>query len=897
MKLIGSLFFLLFLLFISFLSYRKHQENVRKKIENERKKKVQEAEQEAERLRQIEIKRKKLYAFFKTKINNIKTSNLEFAKLIALRSGYFTNFQMITWKNQQVKIISEIQGKLYNSIGLSNDEVEAIKTFQDNYKNSISIRNNFNKVFINEELKAYQSFFNNIEGRKLDLQQRTAVITDEDNNIVIAGAGSGKTTTIVGKIKYIIDRYKVKPEEILLISFTKESAKTLAKRINIEGVEAKTFHKFGKDIVVEIEGRQPSIFDEAQFKHLLTRYFTESISNYSFLQIVTEYFINFLKPSKSQFEFENQGGYIQYLKDQNFKSYKLIEVPTNGKITYKMEVVKSIEECRIANFLLFNNVSYEYEFPYEYDTATVKFKQYKPDFTVIQNGKKIYIEHFGISRSGNVPSWFSSDGERTASEKYRDDMIWKRETHKKNGTTLIESYSFENSEGILFANLTKNLIAAGIVLKPISPEEIWKIITVAAKDEINSFITLFETFITLMKSNNYSLNDVINRNKRISDKFNKERNALFLQIVKPIFERYENYLAERNEIDFSDMINKATKYISSGIHKQKYRYVIIDEFQDISIGRYQLVKAIKINNPACKLFCVGDDWQSIYRFSGSDIALFKDFEKYFGYSVKSRIETTYRFHHPLINLSSDFIQKNPNQSKKELKGTSNTKKTNYSITYSVTDNQDDTIALQNIFNHLLTTIVDIDKKEVLILGRYGFDIDRIKNENQVFSIDKTNELITYRIRTDEGQTKKLSAQFKTVHKAKGLEGDIIILLNCNSGKFGFPSEMSDDQVLNLLLSEADQFENGEERRLFYVAMTRAKESLYFVADTSYKSKFISELEIESGQAPNEKCPLCKTADVVLKKSGVSKNGDSYKYFGCTNYLYGCTFTKTVWTNN
>lgn len=886
MKNIWKLLLIILLVLTGIWFYQRHQEKERKK-----------KELEAQQARQRELERQKSFDFFKTKLDSIKSANFKFANHLDFKTGYFTNHQLTSWKNQLTTLFNEIKGFPFDFINLSSEEVKEIKTFTDYFSNAVNLRNEFNKQFVKEELKSYQSFFDNIEGRKLDIQQRTAVVTDEDNNIVIAGAGSGKTTTIIGKVNYIIDRYQVRPEEILLISFTNKSASTLAGRIDIEGMVAKTFHKFGKDIIVEAEGRQPSIFEEAQFKPLLTRYFTELIRNASYLQMVTEYFTNFLKPAKSQFEFENQGDYIQYLKDQNFRSYKLKEVPSNGRMTYKMEVVKSIEECKIANFLLFNGVKYEYEFPYEHDTATEAFRQYKPDFTVIQNGKKVYIEHFGISRSGNVPSWFTGDGIRSASEKYRDDMEWKRGTHKSNDTTLIESYSYEMSEGILFDNLTKNLETAGIVLKPKSPEVIWKIITKAAKDEVNSFITLFGTFINLMKSNNYSIIDIINRNKQTTDEFFNKRNTLFIEIIKPIFECYENHLNERNEIDFSDMINKASKLIANGKHKQKFSYVVIDEFQDISIGRYQLVKAIKTSNPSCKLFCVGDDWQSIYRFSGSDIALFKEFENYFGFTVKSKIETTYRFHSPLINLSSDFIQKNPNQAKKELKGTSNKLNTDYKIYYSISDNQDDTLALKKIFNELFELYESVEDKEIIILGRYGFDIDRIKNESSVFRIDKENELISYSIRSEKGEIRKLKAQFMTVHKAKGLEGDIIIVLNCNSGKYGFPSEMSDDQVLNLLLSEADQFENGEERRLFYVAMTRAKEKVFFVTDSSYKSKFIAELEVESGQSANKKCPACKTADIVLRKSGTARNGNTYKFFGCTNYLYGCEYTTTEWINN
>ncbi len=564
--------FLILLILVVFF-YKRHNGNQRRI-----------KELEAAQAKEREIERQSLFYFFNSKLNNIINANNQFAKLTNLKTGYFTNYQLTTWKNEQTNLYNEIKAKHFDFINLSSEEVKSIKTFKEYFNNAATLRDEFNKYFIEEELKIFNLFFDNIEGRKLDIQQRTAIVTDEDNNIVIAGAGSGKTTTIVGKVNYVLERYKVRPEEILLISFTNKSAITLAERIDIEGVEAKTFHKFGKDIIVEVEGRQPSIFEEVQFKPLLTRYFSELIKNESYLQLVTEYFTNFLKPTKSQFEFENQGDYIQYIKDQNFKSYKLKEIPVNGKKSYKMEVVKSIEECKIANFLLFNGVSYQYEFPYEHDTATEAFRQYKPDFTVIQNGKKIYIEHFGISRNGNVPNWFNGDGTRSASEKYRDDMEWKRDTHRQNGTILIESYSYEMSEGILFENLTNNIKSAGVILKPKSPEEIWKIISEAAKDEINSFITLFGTFITLMKSNNYSINDVINRNKQTHDKFYRDRNSLFIEIIKPIFERYEIHLKERNEIDFSDMINKASNHIARGKHKRKFNYVIIDEFQDISIA-------------------------------------------------------------------------------------------------------------------------------------------------------------------------------------------------------------------------------------------------------------------------------------------------------------------------
>jgi DNA helicase-4 len=287
------------------------------------------------------------------------------------------------------------------------------------------------------------------------------------------------------------------------------------------------------------------------------------------------------------------------------------------------------------------------------------------------------------------------------------------------------------------------------------------------------------------------------------------------------------------------------------------------------------------------LFCVGDDWQSIYRFTGSDIALFKDFSKYFGVTEKLKIETTYRFHNPLIDLSSQFIQQNPNQAKKELHSADSNKKTNYQIKHS---RKDDTSTLIDIFNELVSIYDDVEDKKITILARHNFDLKKcVKNENDLLSIDKENN-ISYQFRTEDGGVKNIHANFQSVHSAKGLEADIVIIINCNAGKHGFPNQMSDDPTLNLLLGEADQFENGEERRLFYVAMTRAKEMLYLIADSSNESKFISEIGVEDNQNSNIKCPFCKSGNMLPRKSAISTRGSRsrYVFYGCSNWaMFKC----------
>jgi DNA helicase IV len=826
----------------------------------------------------------------RTQINEvlpqIRSAEIKFSSRINnFSAGYFTHYELNCWK-RTVNELSEIVSKtIFENIGLDNNDVLLIRRFQEYYSKSDIIRNDYNDNFIDHELLHFRSFFDNVEGRMLDDQQRVAIIKDEDNNIVIAGAGSGKTTTIVGKVNYITDRYKTDPAEILLISFTNKSASTLAKRIAIPRIEVKTFHKFSLEVIADTEERKPSIFDEEQFTPLITSFFQKLLKGAAYLKKTTSFFSHFLKPPKPQNEFNDQGEYFQYLKDLNFSSYKLLKFQFRGKETFKREIVKSVEECTIANFLLFNNVEYAYEAPYAFDTSSKDHRQYKPDFTITSGDTIIYLEHFAINKNGQVPHFFADAeiGEtiEQATKKYVDGINWKREIHAQHETCMIESYSHEIYDDTLLEKLHQKLTAAGVILIPKTPAEIWDIIVKAAKDEVEGVVRLIQTFITLMKSNNFSISDVQNKNDATPDTFNKKRNKLFLEIVGPVYEHYQNYLAERKEIDFSDMINKATQYIISGKYKRKLKYIIIDEFQDISIGRYQLLKALKKTNPRCKLFCVGDDWQSIYRFTGSDISLFKDFGNYFGATETSKIETTYRFKNPLLGVSSKFILKNPNQTRKQLRSIQHSASSIHKIIYSNSEFSDDTESLIGIFDEL-KKMKGIDSKEILILGRYTLDLKRIKNPDKVFNIDAENQTLSYGA---------IKARFMTIHKSKGLEADIVIVINCNAGKYGFPSGISDDSVLNLLLSEADQFENGEERRLFYVALTRAKEIVYLVTDNFNKSKFITELETESDNNSMKKCPRCVTADLT-KRTGIT-NGKNWAFWGCTNYQYGCEYVEWI----
>lgn len=810
----------------------------------------------------------------------ISQAEAQFTIYTTLEVGYFNRYKLVQWKQQYQDIYDTTAPLHAEPSNLTAAEKALTHLFLQHFSQGETLREAFNRDFIPHELRSFEKFFSNIEGRSLDTQQRTAIIQDEDRSLVIAGAGSGKTTTIVGKLAYLLDRYHTQPKRILLISFTNKSAEELQKRIPFEGIKARTFHKFGKDVICAVEGKQPSLSDEAELSHRLRNCLNDLMKDPVYARRVTDYFQVDLKQEKDPAEFHHYGEYLQYLKESNFRTFKQVRKEIKNTITFQNEQVKSFEEYHISNFLFLHGIEYKYEAPYEYETASSQYRQWKPDFTILHGGQRLYLEHLGINRDGDVPAFFNrpNDPPGTARARYHAKINFARTTSEHYGTFLLESYSYEMQEGTLFSNLTEKLRQHGIPVIPKSPEEIWQLLAKNAPSEVKSFHTLLQTFLVLFKSNNYTPEHVREKATQQGEPAQQQRNQRFLDILLPLHARYEQELLKRKELDFGDLINAAASYIQSGDYQEQFDYILIDEFQDLSIGRYRLLQAILEQNPHCKLFGVGDDWQSIYRFAGSDIALFKEFETYFGQCINAKIETTYRFHEPLISLSSKFITQNPNQTPKTLRSIAPTKKTTYQIVYR--EGEDYTQTLKQLLDRLIAEDVSLGQKSLLLMGRYGFDQNRIQTAKSDFTYESAAASFIYNFQDFEGINQKITLPFLTVHRAKGLEADIVILLNCDAGKHGFPSGMADDAVLSLVLSNADQFENGEERRLFYVALTRAKEQVFLLADKTYKSKFITELEVDIPNSDQKKCPECTTGDAILQ-TGITK-GKSWGFYRCSN---------------
>ncbi len=754
----------------------------------------------------------------------LRQENEHFFKDIESNLEQTFNGQYITFREE--KLFTEYYTELFHEV---NDCLKRLETFHvepsetiakfvSDFENLQWLIKSHNDRFIKEELNTYKDFFDHCLKYPLDKQQRRSIVSGEDNCLVISSAGSGKTSSIVGKVKYLIEIKHIEPQNILLISYTNKAAAELTDRMGIEGLRGYTFHKLALDIIGQVTGQKPSICSNTDA--LFLKIYQELLDDDNFKKSVVEYFFDYQIQEQDWERQKNERR--QQLSEQKETRLKAQFPDMDGKTVY----VRSEQEQKICLALSLLGVKFRYEEPYEHSLADEMHSQYMPDFSIYyeRDGetKRIYLEHFGVDEHSLVPMWFAKDRGITyeeANQQYNDGITWKKAAHEKFGTELLTTTSADFHYYDIRDKLKIQLEKAGVPVKEKTDAELYDMVLSPNSKQEKSFIRLVVTFVTLIKSNCRSIHEVIREVKSIGD----ERNEFIIKnIFQPVYERYIEELRKLNQIDFTDAILQATD-ICRSLHPVRYDYIIVDEFQDISFDRYNFLKALREGNPPAKLYCVGDDWQSIYRFSGSDMALFNSFQDFFGHTDINKIETTYRFGEPLVSLSSQFIQQNGTQIKKDIHPYNPETKTELFF-YEY-----DRANYCNVIEQLVASI-PLDKS-IFLLGRYSFD----------------DYYLSYRYQsTKEGNrfyyfigNRKI--EFLTAHKSKGLEADYVIILQCNKDTYGFPSLVNDDPVLNYVLTKSDQYPYGEERRLFYVAITRAKIRTFVLYDKRFPSVFVDEI--------------------------------------------------------
>lgn len=585
---------------------------------------------------------------------------------------------------------------------------ETISKFINDFGRINKLVKQHNDGVITFLLDTHRDFFDHCLKYPLDKQQRRSIVSEEDNCLVVSSAGSGKTSSIVGKVKYLTEIKGIAPERILLISYTNKAAAELTERMATNGLKGYTFHKLAIDIIGKTTGTKPSICDNTD--SLFVDIYHKLLDKSSFKKSIVEYFIDY-QTNEADWE-QRKNERREQLSGLKNVQLKAMFPDMDGRAIY----VRSEQEQKICFALSSLGVKFRYEEPYEHQLADEMHSQYRPDFSIYfkQGGvtKRIYLEHFGVDEHGLVPAWFAKDKGITyeeANQKYNDGITWKKTAHEKFGTQLLVTSSADFHYSDIRDKLRKLLAEAGVPIQEKTDEELYDLVLPKGSKQEKAFIRLVVTFVTLVKSSCKSVKEVLKQAKNADD----ERSVFIIKnIFQPVYERYINALSDSNQIDFTDAILQATEICRTS-HPVEYDYIIVDEFQDISVDRYNFLKVLREGNPPAKLYCVGDDWQSIYRFSGSDMALFNQFPEYFGTTEINKIETTYRFGEPLVSLSSNFIQRNKAQIQKNIHSFSSEMRTE--LEFYAYDRRD----YCNTIGQLVASIPS--DKSIFLLGRYSFD--------------------------------------------------------------------------------------------------------------------------------------------------------------------------------
>ncbi len=530
-----------------------------------------------------------------------------------------------------------------------------------------------------------------IAGFHLDPGQTSAVLTNKEANLILAPAGSGKTATLLAKVEYLITHHKIKPENILLIAFTRKVVTELNDRITNKDVEIRTFHSLGNKIIAD-----------------------------------------------------------------EFKDMSLIDEETEHNLIH--QIIQSLIDSN---------------------------PNYKTDYRAYLKGD--------LSEST---------------------------------TTFIKTHTDTDPE---------------------------------------AFELLIISILDLQKSKRLSLADLTSRLASLKNPQEKQNSEHLIKLYAPIYKTYTKHLKKHKLYDFADMLNLSTKIIKNKPKNYyKYQYILVDEAQDLSESKCDLLKALLEKCESAKLFAVGDDWQSIYRFAGSNLGVLNDFEKTFHRDThRGVIEYTYRFGQPTARISNKFIIKNPRQSKKRVRpairrytpiivrlNRRGPKKSGLRKFYIPPD--------YATLNHELLELYrefgrELKNKSLQIISRYNRDIYRLVSleTNEYKNVKYDPETSTFFWRLETKITLKIP--FCSLHKAKGITRDIVFFINANSGSHGIPATRGDNSLMATMLSKPDPYPHAEERRLFYVAITRAKDRTIIISDSKNISPFV--LEIFPKLRKNKNCVI------------------------------------------
>jgi DNA helicase-4 len=717
---------------------------------------------------------------------------------------------------------------------LSDGDRERLGDLDSRIDAAAELLDGYNDRFVARQRAAYESLFTDVDeaGHDLNDAQQRAVVRNGYLNQVVAGAGTGKTFALIYRVAYLVGE-GVDPSRIVALTYTTEAAREMEDRLETEfgitTVEVRTIHSFAYKIAQETGDGTRSVAQSQDTYNLVADVIDEEEGGDSefadhYLQFLYHYDDDFLDET----DFHERTDYIAERREATYETL-------NG------ETVASRAEKVIADFLFTNRVTYRYESIAEWaDTAEDK-QPYRPDFYLPEY--EIYIEHWGLDANGEVAPWFS-----WTTEQYLEKLHWARGEFARNDPDLIDTYDFEYQRGRLERALRHRLIAAGVPLDRMAFEEF--VDEAFEYDRKRRDIEeSFTEFIGNAKTFDVSPEEIPARLSR-----RKPRQYHFGQCGRELLERYDDYLRRNDLMDFDDMIYDAIEAIERdpAEFQERYDHFLVDEFQDVAMSQIRLIHPFVGEEADTRLFCVGDDWQSIYSFQGSQVSYFVNFGDHFGppAPVRTRLTANYRCPATVIEASNSLIRNNQDQIEKDVEAHSG--RDSQPVLHTL-DGYHDSEYERRVGTYAADLVEEClasgsDPGDVMVLCRYDGGapyLDTLKEELRGRDVPYDGKDDVYRPpdmpgEGDDDFDDEAGVSAFSVHQSKGREAKHVVLLHAVTGPFGFPPDERDDDLL-APVQDVDTNTMAEERRLFYVAVTRATHDLHVVTRSNQESPFVDEM--------------------------------------------------------
>jgi DNA helicase-4 len=660
----------------------------------------------------------------------------------------------------------------------------------------------------------------------LNERQREAVISEQKRLLVLAGAGSGKTKTLLQKLVYLIEEKSVSPSSILAITFTKNAANEMIDRLIMTADQSGTFHTTisDKNISAPVKDQERRNYTK-RFKwieNLTLRTFHSfcymALRNYGVNEFDNKFRIigdekrdedddmsKYVAPETAFEVFHKL--LIELCEDTNYllnlKRYVLDYVvdklhvekfrknlPKDGKYFTTLNGIKvrSKSEQYIADWLYRHNLQFEYE-----PLLNIKDFEFNPDFHI--PAANVYIEHVS-----------------NKSYAMRD----KEEQFEKGGLLLMKTYEQMTKDSALFNHTLDTIIRSRVSKNGYSNKSItYREEFNNYHEDVKDFLRMVMRITDMIKVESLDLSEI----KLKSEQDQHERVRDFYKLALPLVEKYKDYCVNKSYLDFNDMISRTISLFKNHSDilekfKLKYRYILVDEFQDVNNLQVELIKMLLTDDT--QLFCVGDDWQSIYGFRGSNVSYIIEFEKHFTNSSVIKLNLNYRSTENIVGASNEVIKRNKFKVEKEIKAS---KKSEHKIVVYAGNEEEENVnfctqRVRELFEEGLTP------DDILFLYRrsnmYRPYFFKFKNEN-------------------------LKVQAKTIHAAKGLESKVVFIIGLSEGYGGFPDIWLEDRIFQVIKKANHDQLLEEERRLFYVAITRAKDKLFLITEKGNESSFLKEI--------------------------------------------------------